>query len=188
MIILQDVKHLGITNRDNIIADLNLLNDHLDKLIDFKNSHEGDKARIFYPRFDKRDNSGVTYTFGSYYGDVDCRLSNADILEWRDAHPGCVWAERVRDVFLMNDSDLSTYAGVQHCAELVALEIHCVAAALSDMGQNVDNNELLFRVSKVLHKFADSLTGCSIEKLKAAAGVVQTVLTKLFKLLSKWGA
>lgn len=183
MITLKDVEHLGITNRDNVIYDLDLLNKHLGHLIDFKNASDVDKARIFYPHLTKRDYNGVTYIFGDYYEHVGCCLSNADILAWRDTHPECVWAERVRDVFLMNESELSTYAGMQHCAELVAVEIHCVAAALSDMGQNVDNNELLFRVSKVLHKFADSLTGCSIEKLKAAAGVVSDGFNETFQIV-----
>lgn len=183
MITLQDVKHLGITNRDNVIYDLDLLNKHLGRLIDFKNASDVDKARIFYPHLTKRDYNGVTYIFGEYYEHVGCRLSNADILAWRDTHPECVWAERVRDVFLMNESELSTYAGMQHCAELVAVEIHCVAAALSDMGQNVTNNELLFRASKALHKFADSLAGCSIEKLKAAAGVASDAFYEAFQIV-----
>lgn len=182
MITLQDVKHLGITNRDNVISDLDLLNEHLGKLIDFKNVREDDKARIFYPSLETRDNCGVTYTFGGYYGHVNYRLSSADILEWRENHPECC-VNTVRDIVTMNSGELSTYAGMQHCAELVALEIHCVAAALGDMGQNVDNNELLFRVSKVLHKFADSLTGCSIEKLKAAAVVVSDGFNEAFQIV-----
>lgn len=186
MITLQDVKHLGITNRDNVISDLDLLNKHLGKLIDFKNASEDDKARIFYPSLEKRDDEGVTYRFGGYYGYIDCRLSNADILEWRDAHPECVWAERVRDIILMNYSELSTYAGMQHCAELVALEIHCVAVALSDMGQNVTDYELLRKDSKVLHNFADSLTDYEfhIGTLKAAAaGVASDAFYEAFQIV-----
>nr|DAS45676.1 MAG TPA: hypothetical protein [Caudoviricetes sp.] len=183
MITLKDVEHLCIINQNNVISDLNLLNKHLGRLIDFKSVSKGDKARIFYPLHDKRDDNGVTYTFGGYYGRVDYHLSNADILEWRDTHPECVWAGRVRDVIAMNDSKLSTYAGMQHCAELVAYEINCVAAALSDMGQNVIDNELLFRVSKALHKFTGSLTGCPIEKLKAAAGVVSDGFNETFQIV-----
>lgn len=183
MITLKDVEHLCIINRDNVISDLDLLNKHLGRLIDFKKAGDGDKARIFYPVYDKRDDSGVTYTFGGYYGHVDYRLSNADILEWRDTHPECVWCERVRDVIIMNDSELSTYAGMQHCAELVAYEINCIAAALSDMGQNVIDNELLRKAAKVLHKFTGSLAGCSIEKLKAAAGVVSDGFNEAFQIV-----
>lgn len=186
MITLQDVKHLCITNRDNVIYDLGLLNEHLGKLIDFKNASDNAKARLFYDYLEKRDESGVTYTFGKYYGHVDCHLSNADILEWREAHPECCCGGCVRDIIAMNYNELSTYAGIQHCAELVALEINCVAAALGDMGQNVENNELLFRVSKVLHKFADSLTDkeLSIEKLKAAAGVVSDGFNEAFQIVA----
>lgn len=186
MITLQDVKHLGITNRDNIISDLDLLNKHLGHLIDFKNVREEEKARIFYPSRTKRDDSGVTYTFGGYYGHVNCRLSNADILAWRDTHPECVWDERVRDVIIMNDSELSTYAGMQHCAELVALEIHCVAAALSDMSLNVTNYELLRKDSRILHNVADSLTDYEfpIETLKAAAaGVTSDAFYEAFQIV-----
>lgn len=184
MITLQDVKCLGITNRDNVISDLDLLNEHLGKLIDFKNVGKGDKARIFYPSLETRDNGGVTYTFGGYYGHVNYRLSSADILEWRKKHPECC-VNTIRDIVAMHYSELSTYAGMQHCAELVALEIHCVAAALGDMGQNVTDSELLFRVSKVLHKFADSLTDKehSIEKLKAAAGVVSDGFNEAFQIV-----
>lgn len=182
MITLQDVKHLGIINRDNIISDLDLLNEHLDRLIDFKKAGDGDKARIFYPVYDKRDDSGVTYTFGRYYGHVNYRLSNADILEWRENHPECC-VNTVRDIVAMNSSELSTYAGMQHCAELVAYEINCIAAALSDMGQNVIDNELLRKAAKVLHKFTGSLAGCSIEKLKAAAGVVSDGFNEAFQIV-----
>ena len=182
MITLQDVEHLCIINRDNVISDLDLLNKHLGRLIDFKSVSKGDKARIFYPIYDKRDDNGVTYTFGGYYGRVDYRLSNADILEWRENHPECC-VNTIKDIITMNDSELSTYAGMQHCAELVAYEINCVAAALSDMGQNVIDNELLFRASKCLHKFTGSLTGCSIEKLKAAAGVVSDGFNETFQIV-----
>lgn len=175
MITLQDVKHLGITNRDNVISDLDLLNEHLGKLIDFKKVDDVDEARIFYPAYDKRDDSGVTYTFGGYYGRMNYRLSNADILEWRDSHPECVWAGRVRDVILMNESELSTYVGMQHCAELVAYEINCVASALSDMGQNVKINELLFSASNSFHSFADLVLERNLsteEELKEAADII----------------
>lgn len=182
MITLKDVEHLGITNRDNVISDLNLLNMYLGHLIDFKNASEDDKARIFYPSLETRDNSGVTYTFGWYYGHVNYRLSCADILEWRENHPACC-VNTVRDIVAMYGSELSTYVGMQHCAELVAMEINCVACALSDMGQNVTNNELLRKASKVLHKFAASLTGCSIEKLKAAAGVVSDGFNETFQIV-----
>lgn len=183
MITLKDIKHLCIVDRDNVISDLDLLNEHLNKLIDFKKVDDVDKAWIFYPAYDKRDDSGVTYTFGGYYGYMDYRLSNADILEWRDNHPECVWGEHVRDVIIMNDSELSTYAGMQHCAELVAYEIHCIAAVLSDMGQNVIDNELLCKASKVLHNFTGSLTGCSIEKLKTVAGVVSNDFLRTFQIV-----
>lgn len=184
MITLQDVKHLGITNRDNVIYDLDLLNEHLGKLIDFKNTNEDTKARLFYGYLERRDNNGITYTFGKYYGHVDCRLSNADILEWRENHPECC-VSTIKDIITMNYSELSTYAGMQHCAELVALEVNCVAAALGDMGQNVTDNELLFRASKALHKFADSLVNkeYSIEKLKSAAGVVSYGFNEAFQIV-----
>lgn len=62
-------------------------------------------------------------------------------------------------------------------------EINCIAAALSDMGQNVIDNELLRKAAKVLHKFTGSLAGCSIEKLKAAAGVVSDGFNEAFQIV-----
>lgn len=64
MIMLQDVKLLGITNQDNVTRDLDRLNEHLDKLMDFKNARKASDSRLLYDYLEKRDDSGVTLLGG----------------------------------------------------------------------------------------------------------------------------
>lgn len=184
MITLQDVKHLGITNRDNVISDLDLLNEHLSKLINFKNAHKTSDSRLFYDYLESRDDNGVTYSFGGYCGYIDCRLSNADILKWRKNHSECC-CERVRDIITMNYNELSAYAGMKHCNELVGHEILCVAAALGDMSLNVKNNALISSTSNTLTKLGLIIghNKTLMRELKQAAKVVTDAFDEVFQIV-----
>lgn len=181
MIILQDVKHLGITNRDNVTRDLDRLNEHLDKLMDFKNARKASDSRLFYGYLEKRDDSGVTYTFGGYCGYIDCRLSNADILKWRKNHAECC-VNALRDIITMSYKELSAYAGMKHCAELVGHEILCVAAVLGDMSLNVKNNSLISSVSNTLTQLGLCVrhSKVSIRELKSTVKVVVDAFDEVF--------
>lgn len=184
MITLQDVKHLGITNRDNITRDLDRLNEHLGKLIDFKNAHKNSDSRLFYDYLESRDDNGVTYSFGGYCGYIDCRLSNADVLKWRKNHPECC-CERVRDIVTMNYNELSAYAGMKHCNELVGHEILCVAAALGDMSLNVKNNALISLTSNTLTQLGLYVGHNKIlmRELKHTAKVVADAFDEVFQIV-----
>nr|DAT37457.1 MAG TPA: hypothetical protein [Caudoviricetes sp.] len=184
MITLQDVKHLGITNQINITRDLGLLNEHLSKLIDFKNAHKTSDSMLFYDYSESHDDNGVTYSFGGYCGYIDLHLSNADILKWRKNHPECC-CERVRDIITMNYNELSAYAGMKHCNELVGHEILCVAAALGDMSLNVKNNALISLTSNTLTQLGLYVGHNKIlmRELKHTAKVVADAFDEVFQIV-----
>lgn len=184
MITLQDVKHLGITNQINITRDLGLLNEHLSKLIDFKNAHKTSDSMLFYDYSESHDDNGVTYSFGGYCGYIDLHLSNADILKWRKNHPECC-CERVRDIITMNYNELSAYAGMKHCNELVGHEILCVAAALGDMSLNVKNNDLISLTSNTLTQLGLYVGHNKIlmRELKHTAKVVADAFDEVFQIV-----
>ena len=183
MIELENVKPFGILNKSNIISNLKIFEEHVGVLVNFINERHAANGRILYHVIGHRDNDGVTFSFGGYCGHVDCRLSNADILQWY-AETGDPYYNDLDGIIENFRHELAVFAGLQHIGELVAMEIKSIGSNLSDLSLNVKNGAPALAAFRALQALSESIDNdnVSIKELKSIAKIAISIFNSVFRL------